>query len=243
MTINSYKKVGGFYQLSLKENKVFDILFSVTRQEIKEKRKEIREQNKEFIKRLKPLIERRYRTSMHFEDSLMADDGKVYVDVDLTKIESPFSVFSYDRRMDPEIFDYIDQQVFFLRAAIPVVINFDDGGKYDEVMKDKIRKYVKRHYSLEYEDKRLEHRKSMFFASFTMLIGLIVLGLHFLFSALQVWTDVLDELTLIMAWMFIWQSMDAFVISGHSKRVDIYNSGQLALADVTFGPPHNNHNK
>ena len=210
----------------------------MTRQERREKRREIREQNRDFIKRLAPLIERKYRTSIHFEESLMADDGKVYVDVDLTNIESPFSVFSYNRRMDPEIFDYIDQQVFFLRAAIPVVINFDDGGKYSEEMKEKIRKYVKRHYSLEYEDKRMEHKKSMWFAFVLLVIGLITLGLHFLFSALKIWTDVLDELTLIMAWMFTWQSMDAFFVSGHNKRVDIYNSGQLALAEVTFGPPH-----
>ena len=210
----------------------------MTRQERRERNKEVRAQNKEFIERLKPLIERKYRTSIRFEESLMADDGKVYVDVDLTNIESPFSVFSYNRRMDPEIFDYIDQQVFFLRASIPVVINFDDGGKYSEEMKEKIRKYVKRHYSLEYEDKRLEHKKSMLFAFILLVIGLIMLGLHFVFSALKVWTDVLNELSLIMAWMFTWQSMDAFFVSGHNKRVDIYNSGQLALAEVTFGPPH-----
>ena len=203
----------------------------MTRQERRERNKEVRAQNKEFIERLKPLIERKYRTSIRFEESLMADDGKVYVDVDLTNIESPFSVFSYNRRMDPEIFDYIDQQVFFLRASIPVVINFDDGGKYSEEMKEKIRKYVKRHYSLEYEDKRLEHKKSMLFAFILLVIGLIMLGLHFVFSALKVWTDVLNELSLIMAWMFTWQSMDAFFVSGHNKRVDIYNSGQLALAE------------
>ena len=213
----------------------------MTRKERQEKRKEIREQNKEFIKRLKPLIERRYRTSIHYEDSLMADDGKVYVDVDLTNIESPFSIFSYNRRMDPEIFDYIDTQVFFLRAAIPVVINFDDGGKYNEEMKDKIRKYVKRHYSLEYEDKRLEHRKSIMFGFFLLFLGLVVLALHFIFTfglPGSKAADVFNELSLIIAWMFVWQSMDTFLISGHSKRVDIYNSGQLALAEVTFGPPH-----
>lgn len=203
------------------------------------KRQEIREQNKEFIERLKPLIAKKYRTSMHFEDSLMDDNGTVYVDVDLTKIETPFSIYSYNRRMDPEIFAYIDQQVFFLRASIPIVINFDDGGKYNDELKDKIRKYVKRHYSLEYEDKRLEHRKSMRFASLLMGVGLIMLLLHFIFTlVVPVWTDVLDELSLIMSWMFIWQSMDLFFVSGHIKRVDIYNSGQLALADVTFGPPH-----
>ena len=214
----------------------------MTKQEKREYKREIRNQNKEFIQRLKPLIDKKYRTTMHYEDSLMADDGKVYVDVDLTKIETPFSVFSYNRRMDPEIFDYIDNQVFFLRAAIPVVINFDDGGKYNEELKEKIRKYVKRHYSLEYEDKRIEHKKSMLFGGILMLIGIIVLALHFVFvyTNPHEGTEVLDELTLIMAWMFIWQSMDSFFISGHNKRVDIYNSGQLALAEVTFGPPHNN---
>ena len=215
----------------------------MTRGEKREKRKEIALQNKEFIERLKPLIEKKYRTSIMYEDTLMGDDGKAYVNVDLTKIESPFSVFSYNRRMDPEIFDYIDSQVFFLRAEIPVVINFDDGGKYNEALKDRIRRYVKRHYSLEYEDKRLEHRKSMFFGSLLLLAGLIILGLHFLFVYGLEGTkgaDVFDELTLIMAWMFVWQSMDTFLISGHSKRVDIYNSGQLALAEVTFGKPHLN---
>ena len=214
----------------------------MTKQEKREYKREIRIQNKEFIQRLKPLIDKKYRTTIHYEDSLMADDGKVYVDVDLTKIDTPFSVFSYNRRMDPEIFDYIDNQVFFLRAAIPVVINFDDGGKYNEELKEKIRKYVKRHYSLEYEDKRIEHKKSMLFGGILMLIGIIVLALHFVFvyTNPHEGTEVLDELTLIMAWMFIWQSMDSFFISGHNKRVDIYNSGQLALAEVTFGPPHNN---
>ena len=216
----------------------------MTRKERREKRKEIREQNKEFIQRLKPLIERKYRTSIHYEDSLMADDGKVYVDVDLTNIESPFSVFSYNRRMDPEIFDYIDQQVFYLRAAIPIVINFDDGGKYSEEMKEKIRKYVKRHYSLEYEDKRLTHRKSMLFAFVLMIVGIISLAVHFafFFGPDNPGSSVMDELTLITSWMFIWQSLDLFLVSGHTKREDIYNSGQLALAEVTFGPPHL-HNK
>ena len=214
----------------------------MTRKEKREKRKEIAIQNKEFVQRLKPLIAKKYRTSMHYEDSLMAEDGKVYVDVDLTNIESPFSVFSYNRRMDPEIFDYIDAQVFFLRAAIPIVINFDDGGKYSEEMKEKIRKYVKRHYSLEYEDKRLTHRKSMWFALLLMIVGIISLALHFtiVYAPDGPGSSVFDELTLITSWMFIWQSLDLFLVSGHTKREDIYNSGQLALAEVTFGPPHSN---
>lgn len=223
------------------ENKVFDIIQGMTKEERKAYHKEIREQNKEFVKKLKPLFAKRYRASLRYEDSLMGDDGKAYVNVDLTKVESPFSIFSYNRRMDPEIFDYIDTQVYYLRAAVPVVINFDDGGKYNEDLKEKIRKYVRRHYSLEYDDRRLEHRQSIFFGLLLLLAGIIVLALHFAFSfGLDGYksAQVFDELTLIIAWMFIWQSMDSFLISGHSKRVDIYNSGQLALAEITFGKPH-----
>ena len=232
-----------FFLANLRKNIVFAIIFAMTKEERAEKRakiKEVREQNRDFIERLKPLIAKKYRTSMRFEDSLMDDKGVVYVDVDLTKIDTPFSIFSYNRRMDPEIFDYIDQQVFFLRASIPIVINFDDGGKYNEELKEKIRKYVKRHYTLEYEDKRLEHRKSMFFGILLLLTGLIILALHFAIKLAPdgTATSVFDELTLIMAWMFTWQSLDTFLISGHYKRIDVYNAGQLALADVTFGPPH-----
>lgn len=232
-----------FFLANLRKNIVFAIIIAMTKEERVTKRakiKEIREQNRDFIERLKPLIAKKYRTSMRFEDSLMDDNGVVYVDVDLTKIETPFSIFSYSRRMDPEIFDYIDQQVFFLRASIPIVINFDDGGKYNEELKEKIRKYVKRHYTLEYEDKRLEHRKSMFFGILLLLAGLLILALHFAIKLAPdgTATSVFDELTLIMAWMFVWQSLDTFLISGHYKRIDVYNAGQLALADVTFGPPH-----
>lgn len=213
----------------------------MTKEERRQYKQEIKAQNKEFVKRLRSLFAKRYRATLRYEDTLMGDDGKAYVNVDLTKVESPFSIYSYNRRMDPEIFDYIDTQVCYLRAAVPVVINFDDGGKYNEGLKDKIRKYVRRHYSLEYDDRRLEHRQSMFFGFLLLFAGIIMLGFHFAFTfGLGGYeaTKVFDELTLIMAWMFVWQSMDTFLISGHHKRVEIYNSGQLALAEITFGKPH-----
>lgn len=206
----------------------------------KEKRKEVRSQVHDFNHRLNDLYSKKYRYSLRYEDSVIGEDGKAYVNVDLTKIESPFSVFSYDKRMDPDIYDYIDQQVFYLRAEIPVVINFDDGGKYSVELKDKIRKCVVRHYHLQYEDKRFEHHRSMLFGFVLGGIGLFMLLVHFLLGyffndSVYGATDVINELTLIVSWMFVWSSVDTFVVSGHSKRVDIMNSGQLALAEITFG--------
>ncbi len=208
--------------------------------ERRNKRKEVREQVKSFNHNLNDLYSKKYRYSLRYEDSLIKDDGKAYVNVDLTKIDTPFSVFSYDKRMDPDIYDYIDQQVFYLRAEIPVVINFDDGGKYSEDLKDKIKKCVTRHYHLQYEDIRYEHHKSMIFGFILATIGLLMLALHFTIAyafadSTFKQIDVVNELTLIISWMFVWSSVDTFVVSGHSKRVDIMNSGQLALAEITFG--------
>jgi len=207
----------------------------------KENRKEVMNQVHDFNNRLNDLYSKKYRYSLRYEDSLIKDDGKAYVNVDLTKVESPFSVFSYDKRMDPDIYDYIDNQVFYLRAEIPVVINFDDGGKYSEDLKEKIKKCVVRHYHLQYEDTRYEHHRSMVFGIVLAAIGLVILGIHFAIAyafsdtSYSKQVDIVNELTLIMSWMFIWSSVDTFVVSGHSKRVDIMNSGQLALAEITFG--------
>lgn len=201
---------------------------------ISERRKEKHAQRKEFNKKLNELFAKKYRYSLRYEDSLIGDDGKAHVNVDLTMLDSPFSVFSYGKRMDPDIFDYIDQSVYYLRVEIPVVINFDDGGKYSQELKDKIRKAVVRHYSLEYEDRRIEHKKHIRFGLIMLLIGLAFLFTHFLVKYIVTPNEIIDELSLIMSWMFVWSSIDMLFVSGHDKRVDIYNAGQLALAEITF---------
>ena len=172
---------------------------------------------------------------------MIGDDDKAYINIDLTKIESPFSVFSYERRLDQEIYDYIENEAFYLRVAIPLVINFDDGGKYSDDLKNKIRRTVIRHYSLDYEDKRLEWEKGRRFGWIVLSIGLIFLLTYvllsvFVFSPLG-WDNVMIEIICIMSWVFVWQSVDAFFFSGHRRKIDVLNAGQLALAEVRFGEP------
>lgn len=212
-----------------------------TREYLKEKGKEVRSQNRVFKKRIDQLFAKKYRYSLRYEDAMILDDGKAYINVDLTKVESPFSILSYDRRIDSEIYSYIDQQAFYLRAAIPIVINFDDGGKYSDDMKNKIKKAVVRHYSLEYEDKRLEWQKGLLFGCLIAGIGIVFLLIYILLSVLvfipQGIDNIFIEILCIFSWVFVWQSLDYFIFRGHERRVDVYNAGQLALAEVSFGEP------
>ena len=124
------------------------------RKKERELRKIKKEQNRLFRKRLSALFKTEYRYSLKFEEKHVFEDGKAYINVDLTKVDSPFSIYSYEDRINPEIYDYINQETLFLPVDIPVVINFDDDGKYSNEMKNSIKRAVIRHYSLEYEDKR-----------------------------------------------------------------------------------------
>lgn len=208
---------------------------------LKEKKSEIKEQNLIFASKVSKLMDRKYRYSIRYEEALVEDDGKAYINVDLTKVETPFSPYSYNRRVDPEIYAYIDSAAFYLRASVPVVINFDDGGRYSDELKEKIKRAVIRHYALEFEDRMHEHRRRIIFGFFALFIGLIFLAttvtLNFL---LDDTIRVFLELITILSWVFIWQSVDIFFFAGHERRIDIYNSAQLAVAEVKFGAPEYN---
>ena len=199
--------------------------------------KKILEENRVFRQRIDELFAKKYRTSIRFENQMVMDDGKAYINVDLTKIESPFSEFSYNRRMNPEIYDYINNEVFFLRASIPLVIRFDDDGKYSQEMKDDIRRIVVRHYNLEYEDCRLSYRKNLFSGFFILGFGIIFLLSYILLSIFGDWNSVFMEPLLIISWVSVWESINRFFFSGHERKVDVFNAGQLALAEVSFGKP------
>lgn len=203
----------------------------------KQKRAEIKEQNINFAHKVSRLMDRKYRYSIRYEDSLVEDDGKAYINVDLTKVETPFSVYSYNRRVDPEIYAYIDSAAFYLRASVPVVINFDDGGRYSDELKEKIRKAVIRHYALEFEDRMHEHRRRLAFGIIAFIFGLLFLATTILLNIFVDSMNIFFEIITILSWVFIWQSMDIFFFAGHERRIDIYNSAQLAVAEVKFGAP------
>lgn len=205
---------------------------------IKAKKREVKEQNAIFARKVSKLLDRKYRYSIRYENLLMEDDGKAYINVDLTKVESPFSVYSYESRVDPEIYAYIDNAAFYLRTAVPIVINFDDGGRYTEELKEKIKRAVIRHYALEFEDRIHEHRRRTAFGWLALIIGLIFLGTSILLNIfVKDQIRIFLEIITILSWVFVWQSIDIFFFAGHERRVDIYNSAQLAVAEVTFGTP------
>lgn len=226
-----HSKIQSMMKEEKKERKAF----------LKEKKAEVKEQNYLFATKVSKLMDRKYRYSIRYEEALVEDDGKAYINVDLTKVETPFSLYSYNRRVDPEIYAYIDSAAFYLRASVPVVINFDDGGRYSDELKEKIKKAVIRHYALEFEDRMHEHKRRIGFGFIALFVGLIflvttVLLNFFLNDDIRVFL----ELITILSWVFVWQSVDIFFFAGHERRVDIYNSAQLAVAEVRFGAPEYN---
>lgn len=211
----------------------------------KELKKQRKAQRKAFVQNIDRLFQTEYRYSKSFEKNHVYTDGKAYINVDLTKVDSPFSIYSYDTRIDQEIYDYIDQEAWYLAADIPLVVNFDDGEKYADSLKDKITKAVVKHYALQYEDKRRELRNNNWTGFIIMLIGIALVVVYALLNVTSaVFADffknsltIPTEITLIMSWMFIWEAGNRFFFSGSASREEVFNAGQLALVEVRFGKP------
>ena len=212
---------------------------SNNKNEIKKLKAERKMRRKEFNRQMNELFSNENRYSLKFEETHVFEDGKAYINVDLTKVDSPFSIYSYDNRINPEIYDYINQETEFLRSDIPVVVNFDDGGKYTEGLKDKISKAVKRHYSLIYEKTRIDLKRSYVFGFVSFLIGALILSIHiFLGAAFQLKNyEFYGEILSIVSWVFIWESVDRFFLSGNEEKIDVYKAGHLALMEIQFGKP------
>lgn len=210
----------------------------------KEKRaRKRKEQQRLFRKKLNSLFKTEYRYSLKFEEAHVYDDGKAYINVDLTKCESPFSIYSYNNRINPEIYDYINQETEFLPVDIPVVINFDDDGKYDDELKEKITRAVIRHYSLEYEDARYDLHRSRIFGLFSLIAGIFFLALYiglFIIAADHSAPTFIEkslDILYITSWVFIWEAVDRYFVTGVDDVQDVLNYGQLALVEVQFGKP------
>lgn len=233
-----HRQIGQFASITVILYNI-NIMLGKTKSERTIKKAQMKKQRKIFAQRTKTLFENKYRYSLKFEEMHVFEDGKAYINVDLTKVDSPFSVYSYDNRLNDEIYAYIEQETQFLRVDIPVVINFDDGGKYDDSMKEKIRKAVTRHYSLCYEDQKLDLRKSRLFGLFSFIFGGLVLSLYiFLGTFFDIPNfDFFGEILTIIAWVFIWEAVDRFFLSGNEQKLDLVNASQLALSEVQFGKP------
>ena len=209
--------------------------------ESKERKQKEKESRKAFIRKIDTLFQMEYRYSPLFAKEHIKEDGKAYINIDLTKVEDgPFSIYSYSKRIDPEIYNYIDEEAFYLPADVQVVLNFDDGGKYSPELKEKISKSVVRHYALQYEEQRKDLDKNNLVALLTLLVGSLFLSAYIVLSIIFSqggFDTVFIEILLILSWMLIWNSAERFFFTGGSKRNEVFNAGQLALVEVQFGKP------
>ncbi len=188
---------------------------------------------KERMAALKQNATKKY-TNERFLEKRKEEDHKVKIEVVLPQdfeLFDPLAPTKYGM-LNPEIYRYIEEQVYFVPSEYDIVIHFS-GKKLLPNEQDLVRKALQDHYNLQVYDKLDDIRRNRLLGIFLLIFGSIALALYF-FMTLRNHNFVLLEIISIVGTFSVWESVNCWLIQGHERRVDLHNALQMALVQVSF---------
>lgn len=201
------------------------------------KKEQIKVERAAFKKQLKLLYDSNPNIIDAYSDLLRGKDECVHVYCNLSDDGDIFDKYSYRRFVNNDFYDFIEKTTYYLRPAVPLIIEADvplDFSKKDE---ESFRKDFIFHYNMNFENKKKSIRRNNIIATIMAIIGVILLALYVLFASI-VKDNVIIELLSILAWVFVWEATDRFFFHSTELKVECFNAGQLAIAKLVFNRGH-----
>ena len=194
------------------------------------KKKEI---YKKRLAALKQDIKKKY-TNKKFIEERSGDQFTTVIDVLLPEDFNIFNQLSPAKygMLNPDIYQYIDEQVYFIPSEYDIVINFT-GREFSSDEKDQITKAVEKHYNLQVYDKIDDIYRNRLLGIFLLIFGIVALAIYFLMNFRNK-NLIMIEIVSIVGTFSIWEAVDCWLIQGHERRVNLRNALQMAHLSVTF---------
>lgn len=175
------------------------------------------------------------KTNKDFTESYtklyLREDGRAHIVCDLRKSDGIFKPFSAEHALDPDIYDYLEDQASYLSAGTPLTIEFALSPK-DKDLQNIIAKLYRSHYRFDFAEDRSDLTKNRVFAWLLLVIGALVLVSYGLL--VKFWGNPLEEIVSIFAWVFIWESCDRFVFERLNIAKKEARDAQMATAQLAF---------
>mgnify|MGYP001269023473 CR=1 FL=1 len=159
----------------------------------------------------------------------MKADGRAHIVCDLRKEEEIFKPFSAEHALNPEIYEYLEEQACYMSAGTPLTIEFVLD-RHNKDLQERVSKLYRSHYRFDFAEDRTEVRKNRTLAWVLLGIGALILVAYGLLQAFA--PNNFNEIVSIFSWVFIWESCDRFVFERFSIGKKQARDAQMATAEL-----------
>jgi hypothetical protein len=192
-----------------------------------------------FKDRLANLVKSKNDFVENYTQSLMKEDGRAHISVDLRHGNKIFETYSSRKDLSSDIYAYVEGVAKYLEVTTPITLEFILDHR-DETLEKQIQTEFLGNYRFEFDEKRADYRHCRRLAWWLFFVGVFFLvfycvGEHFLVNDPN--NEALNmgvQIVCIVSWVFIWEAVDKFAFERAEILKDSLKKAQLADSAVVF---------
>ena len=160
-------------------------------------------------------------------------DEKAVIPIHVTSIDDLFCSYSKNKvELNPELVSYIEDVTYYIPYEYSIEFELD-GTLFSDDEKAMITASLKDYFGMLAYDKKVELKYNTKKAITLFTTGIIVLCISFLMSG-GYGIGFLKEVLSIIGTFAIWEFVDTIWFDRSSKKIDVLNAGQVAVATIDF---------
>jgi hypothetical protein len=176
-----------------------------------------------------------------YVDSLMQEDGRAHISVDLRHGNPIFEAYSSQHDLSRGIFSYVEDVARYTKLMTPLSVDFIiSPDKVD--LEQTIVNEFNGNYVFAVDESRSDVSRCLHHAVVMLLVGVILTSIYIGLNAAEVAQggnasetyDVIKEIVSISGWVFVWDAVDKFFFDRPSLRRIMLRNVQLSRAKINF---------
>jgi hypothetical protein len=176
-----------------------------------------------------------------YVDSLMQEDGRAHILVDLRHGNPIFEPYSSQHDLSRGIFSYVEDVARYTKIVTPLSIDFVLSPDKVELEQTIINEF-NGNYVFAVDESRGEVSRCLHHAVAMLIIGAVLTSIYIGLNAAanaqgnntSETFDVIKEIVSISGWVFVWDAVDKFFFDRPALRKAMLRNVQLSKAKINF---------
>jgi len=172
-----------------------------------------------------------------YVQSLMKEDGKAHISVDLRSGREIFEPYSSRKDLSRSLFAYVEDVARYLKVSDEVAVDFRLE-QTDPPLENCIRQEFEANYHFEFDEKRTASRRMAWLSAVLVFVGVVILVasslMDFFGPKTDLFLNIMSQVTSIVSWVFIWTAAEKFLFDRVALNKAALRAAQLADATISF---------